>query len=209
MSLDIIEQTGIGLIHYRISKRLPLKTDEDRMYIKERFYWIVDPFKNQLFTSDNEILTDALFEQMFSVLEQGIPSLNLSNVYEFISGMGCSMVRAGGKLGMNLTVTYMFFSTLFYRIVDQRFHHQSAYISERIPYLCGVLEHAGIEKIKAHKIVEAGVIHSETSTKFFLPIEEFYFRIIEEIVKQCKAIGVEMDVKILTPDSYRKIDDEE
>lgn len=208
MSIDIIEKTGIGLINYRICKRLPLKTHEDRVYTKERFYWIVDAFKNQLFTSANEILTDVLFEKMFTVLEQGIHPLNLSNVYEFISGIGCSMVRAGDKLGMNLTVTYPFFSSLFYRIVDQRFHRQSVYISERIPYLCGVLERAGIEQIKAHKIIEAGLIYSETSTKFFLPIEEFYFRIIEEIVKQCQAIGVEIKLDSLIPASD-KIDNEE
>lgn len=208
MRPDIFDQTGVRFIHYRIGKKLPLKTDEDRTYIKERFYWIVDPFKNQLFTSENEVLTETLFDKMFIILEQGIPGANLSNVYEFISGLSYSMARAADMLSMNLTVTYPFFSSLFYRMVDQRFLRQSDYITERVGFLTRVLESAGVEKNKAWKIVEAGLIYSETSTKFYLPILEFYARITEEIVTQCQAIGVEIELDSLTPVSD-KMDIEE
>lgn len=192
---------GVGLINYRLGKKLPIKTNEDRKYLKERFYWIVDAFKNQLFTSENEISTDTLFEKMFDFLEKGIPNRDLSDVFEFIAGMGYSMAAVGYGLRMNLTVTQEFFSGIFYRLVDQRFHRQSDYISERVPFLCDVLERAGIEDVTVHKIVEAGLIYSETSTKFYLPIQEYYTRITEEIVKQCQAIGVEMDVDKLISDS--------
>lgn len=196
MKPDILDQIGVRFIHYRLGKKLPLKCDEDRKYIKERFYWIVDTFKNQLFTSQNEVTTESLFDTMLFILDKGIPNVDLSNVYDFIAGMSYSMYLAGGKLEMNLTVTKQFFSSLFYRIVDQRFHQQSDYIMERAGILSRALERSGIEHLQAWKIVEAGLIYSETSTKFYLSIPEFNTRIIEEIVKQCQAVGV-----IILPES--------
>lgn len=204
MNPNIIEAQALRFIHYRLEKKLPIKTKDGEKYFRDRFYWIVHKFKEQYFIGGEKINTDSLLDKMFSLMKSGVGKLDLGKLHDFKIALACCMVAAANSFNCSIKVATEFFQDQFLRVVQQRFRWQCDLIIEHEPFLSNVLVNAGVDQNKAMKVIEAGVIIAETYPEYNYSSNEFLTKVIGGIVKECDGLEIAVTPEMLISDEFKR-----
>lgn len=205
MNYDFLEDCALQFIDTRLQKKLPLKTKDGEKYIRDRFYWIVDKFKEQYFVGGEKLETNAVLDRMFSTMKKGIDTLDLGKIVDFKVGLACSLVVAANKFGCSIKVTTDFFQDQFLRVIDQRFHRQNEFITKHVDFLHEVLTKKGVEPTQALKIIEAGIAFAEINPKYIYGLIEYWAKAIGGIVKECQRIKLDLTHEMLISDELKSM----
>jgi hypothetical protein len=200
MNTNVKHARNKTFIHYRLHQRVGIKTADDERYIQERYYLEVDTFKKNFFVNNRRIDTDTLFKEVFSILRQGIPDLNLSQVTDFQLGIAEAMTVIAKRCDCTLRVPNEFFKDLFMRVVAQRFNAHIDFLLRYIPVFRQILIDKGVSELASLEMVEAGIEHAETNREFVVHIFMYCKMIVDELHLQCKSRGINMEYEELWPD---------
>lgn len=185
MNIDFLETLSI---EHSLQQRLPMQTTDDEIYVRDRFYWIVDDFCNEYFDFKNEkVDTDLVLEDMFSSAKSDIGNMNSTNLYDFKIALAGIFITAAKKFDYSLNVTPSFFRKQFLAKIDRRSRIQHDTILEYAEILSYALTNEGIDKYKAMKIVEAGFLAAETTQYTVTPVE-FLAEVIGGIIEECEDV---------------------
>ncbi|OQP53442.1 hypothetical protein A4H97_23645 [Niastella yeongjuensis] len=191
MNFEIME-SFIKSIDDRLQQKLPVKTKDGERYFRDRFYWVVHKFKEQYFVGGKTLDTNAVLDQMFSFIYSSVGDLNLSKLHDFKVALACSLFATADIFGCSIKVPSDFFEDQFLRVIDQRFHRQSASVLDHAVYLTNVLVNAGVDHNKAIEIIEAGIMFAEICPRYNFSIPEFQLAVIGGILSECERLKIDI-----------------
>lgn len=210
MALKRIRIKGIAYFDDRLKSRLPIKTAADKAYIRERFYWIVDKYKDDYFSDGKKIKTDRIFNLIFKKLAEGDgEKLNLSDVEDFKHGFAGCMIIAAGQMGSRLNLPRELFIKQFVEAVNVRFWDMIRIVHEiYVGWLIRVICEVGVSEKSACEYIKASVFNAECYPFFYYPIEELFFQLIYGIIKEAGKDGVQLyHQSFLSPESKSTTDE--
>lgn len=187
MTMDFLETIDI---EYRLQQQLPIQSKKQEQYFRDRFYWIVDKFKEKYIVDGQKLETDSILDEMFSSIKNNVGDLNLSKLYDFKVALACSFIAAANNFNCSLKVPTHFFQDQFLTEIDQRFHRQSSSGRTFASFALKYLINEGVDQTKAMKIIEEGINHAETCPYYNLSLEEFRLKLIDGIFQEWERLNV-------------------
>lgn len=205
MNINIREYFAARSIMHRLAERLPIESEEDEEYIKDRFFYIVHEFLQQYFDCDEMPDMTTVFDKMFFFINYIEGDLDLSKPRDFIIAMAFSLLATAEIFDCSLKVTNYFFQEQFFRVIDQRFHRQSECEMDYAICLAKSLINAGVNPDIAIKMIEDSVDNAETYPHYHFDPEKYLSIIVDGIVDACEQLDFSVTHAMLNSDELRSL----
>jgi hypothetical protein len=167
-----MEEQKIRDFHTRFRDKMPLKDEADIEYMKSKLYKLVETFVDEFFMIFIKIPPNNVLDASFFLLARVIDDLDLNDVDDFLSRLGCSILAVVNRMGGTLKVSHGFFVEQFKTCFEMRALSFTIYSSEHSEYFLNCLKSSGISHDVSVYMLECAIEWAEEKMRGSLLAKE-------------------------------------